>query len=188
MDPITIGLEAVGLGLSLWGASKQSDISKQQSQVSVGIASDEQKINAQKQQQMQLEARRSQLENFRNAQRLRAQSTAAAVNQGAQLGSGLQGGLAGITAQATENSRSINQGVEISQNIFGINNDISSKKMQLAQLGGQSAEAQGMQSLGGALLKAGPIIGGFGKDIGASFGKVNSLFSPGSLSGGYGLT
>ncbi|HYT43377.1 MAG TPA: hypothetical protein VEP90_13650 [Methylomirabilota bacterium] len=184
MDPITIGIEAVGLGLSLWGSSQQSGIAKQQAEVSRDIATQEQGINAQRQQQMQLEARRSQLQNFRNAQRLRAQSTNAAVNQGAQFGSGLQGGLAGITDKETENAVGINQGMAISQNIFGLNNKISSDKAQLASLGGDAATAAGYTSLGGSLIKAGPTLGGFGKDVSAGFGQAMSLFSPGSLSGG----
>lgn len=170
MDPISIGLGVVGLGLQLFGGSKQADASKQQAQVSGQIAQDEQAINAQKQQQMQLEGRRSQLQNFRNAQRLRAQATASATNQGAQFGSGLQGGIAGITDKATENTQGIDQGMKISQNIFGINNDISAKRVQMAQLGGQAAEGAGLASLGGALMKSGPTIGAFGKDLFAGFG------------------
>ncbi len=184
MDPITLGIAAVGLGISIFGGMSSAAVSKQQAQVSGQIAGDEQQINVQRQQQMQLEARRSQLQNFRNTQRLRAQSTAAAVNQGAQFGSGLPGGQAGIQDQSLENSRGIYQGMAISNNIFDINSDISGKKQQLASLGGQAAADQGLASLGGALVKSAPIIGGFGKDLGAvNFG---SLFMGGGSPSGYG--
>lgn len=167
MDPISLGLGVVGLGMQLFGGFGASSAAKQQAQLSQGIGIDEQAINIQKQQQMQLEARRSQLQNFRNAQRLRAQATSAAVQGGAQFGSGLPGGLGGISGTETENALGINQGSQISQNIFGFNNDISSKRIQSAQLGGQIATDQGLSSLGGALVKSGPTIGGLSKDVGA---------------------
>lgn len=173
MDFLTAGLQVVGLGLSLFGQSQQASVAKQQAQVSGDIATQEQSINAQKQQQMQLEANRSQLQNFRTAQQLRAQATAAAVNGGAQFGSGLQGGLAGVSAQSTTNALGVNQGVEISQNIFGYNNKISSDKQQLAQLGGQAATDQGLTNIGGSLMKGASAIGGFGKDAMSFFGSLS---------------
>jgi hypothetical protein len=186
MDPISAGIAVVGLGLSIFGGMSQANVSRQQAQVSAGIAADEQQINVQKQQQMQLEARRSQLENFRNAQRQRANATASAVNQGAQFGTGLQGGIAGVQDTALENSLGINQGMQISQNIFGINSDISNKKIQLAQLGGTAATDQGLASLGGSLMKSAPIIGGFGKDLTAGAGSFgSSVFQ--ALGGGGGM-
>lgn len=171
MDPITIGLGVVGLGLSLFGGLGQAQASKEAANISKGIAGDEQRINAQKQQQMMLESGRNQLEIYRNMQRARARATQAAVSQGAQLGSGLQGGLAQVTDQSFFNFQGINQNVELGQNIFGINNDISNKKMQLADVQGKAATDAGLASLGGALIKAGPMIGAMGKGFGGlSFG------------------
>ncbi len=167
MDPISLGIGIVGLGLQLFGTSKAVDNSRQIAGVNRGIASDEQQINAQKQQAMELSARRMQLENLRNNQRLRAQATNAATNQGAQFGSGLQGGLAQIEDQSLFNMTGVSQNLEIGRNIFGINTDISQKKMQLADLQGQQATNTALTSLGGALVKEGPIIGGLAKDVSA---------------------
>lgn len=192
-DAVGLGMDAVGLGLQLWGANKQSSalkqeanianqeagVAQQQAGVSINIAQNEQYIEGQKNQQMQLEGRRSQLENFRNTQRLRAQATAAAVNQGAQFGSGLQGGLGQITNKGAENALGINQGLAIGQNIFGFNQNISGDKMQMAELGSQMATLQGkmaiaqggaqqgagLQSLGGSVMQSGKIFGSFAKDI-----------------------
>ncbi len=169
MDPLSIGLQVVGFGLQMFGAFGASNNAHQIAEVNKGIAADEQKINEQKRQQMLLESRRKQMEIFRNEQRQRAMATAAAVNQGAQFGSGLQGGLAGVTSMSLFNSQGINQNVEIGQNIFGINNDISSKKMQLAELGADQAQNQGLASLGGSLMKAGPTIGQLGQNFGSLF-------------------
>jgi hypothetical protein len=165
MDPISAGLGIVGLGISLFEGMKQSQTASQIAGVSQGIAQDEQQINAQKMLQQQMEARRSSLENVRNAQRLRAQATASATNQGASQGSGLQAGLAGVTDTAAFNQQGITQASQISQSIYGINTDISSKKVQLAGLQGQMSTEQGYASLGAGIMKGGPIIGAFGKDI-----------------------
>jgi hypothetical protein len=176
MDPISIGLQAVGFGMQLFGGMQSADISKQQAKQSMEIAANEQKINQQKQLQQQMESRRMQMQTLRNAQRQRAQGTAAAVNQGASQGSGLQGALAQNTAEGLFNLQGVNQANQISSQIFGLNDLISGHKMQLAQLGGQQAEAQGLSSLGGSLMKVGPTIGAFGKDASAQFGKIGSGF------------
>jgi|SRR5882762_1729372 len=180
MDPITIGLGIAGLGMQLFGGLSAASNAKAQAEQSQAISADEQQVNEQKQQQMQLEASRAQMENFRNAQKARAQGLASATSQGAEFGSGLQGGQAEATDQGLLNSKNISQNLQIGQNIFGIDADISRHKEQLASLGGEAATDQGIASLGGALIKAGPIIGGFGKNIGAMGG---SLMGGGSPSG-----
>ena len=159
MDPISAGLGIVGLGMQLFGGLGAASVAKQQAAVSSDIATQEQGINAQKQQQMQLEARRQQMQNFRNAQRARAQAVNASVQGGSQLGSGLGGGLAGIFNTSTENALGVNQAVQTSQNIFTLNNKISQDKVQLAQLGGQAATDQMWSSLGGGLVKNSGMIG-----------------------------
>lgn len=167
-----------GTALSLFGGIKSSSDAKQAAGINKGIAGDEQQINNQKQMQMQLEGRRMQMENLRNSQRLRAQATAAATNQGANLGSGLQGGLSQISDQSGVQALGINQNQEIGNNIFGINNDISSKKMQLADVQSSQATDAALMSLGGALVKTGGTIGGLSKDAYA-WGSKNIGLNPG---------
>lgn len=170
MDPLTIGLAIGGIGLQALGGIGMADNAKKLSQESQAIVGDEQKINDQKKQQMELEANRMQLQNARNAQRLRSQATAAAVNQGANFGSGLQGGLAGVTAQENVNSLGINQNLQIGRNIFGFNSDISEHKKAMAQIQGDMATDQSLMSLGGALVSNSGTIGGFFKNSGKSSG------------------
>lgn len=174
MDPISAGLSVVGLGIQLFGGMKSSQDAQKAAQLNYGIAQDEQKINEQKNMQMQLEAQRSSLQQFRNIQRLRAQATAAATTQGAQFGSGLQGGLAEVTNEGLFNVQGINQATQFGNTIFGINNDISGKKMQLSQVQSDMASDQALSSLGGALVKNSGTIGGLGKDITAGFGRLSS--------------
>jgi hypothetical protein len=165
MEPISVGLGIVGLGMQLFGGFGAANAQKQIAGLSAGVSQDEQRVNAQKQQQVQLQGRRMQLENLRNVQRARAKDTAAAVSGGAQFGTGLQGGLASASDQGTTNALGINQSLMASQNIFGINSDISGKRVQMANLGGTEATDQGIASLGGAVVKSGPILGAGYKDI-----------------------
>lgn len=175
MDPISIGLMAVGFGLQTFGGFSAASHAKEAAGINQQIAADEGKINDQKRTQMELQARRQQMEIFRNSQRLRAQATAAAVNQGATMGSGLQGGLAQITDQTTDQSLALSQNLQIGQNIFGLNADISGKKQQLASIGGEVATDQAISSLGGSVVKLGPTIGGLYKDYTAGFGSSSTM-------------
>lgn len=173
MDPISLGLSAVGLGMQIFGGLGQASVAKQSAQVSANIATQEQAVNQQKQEQMNTQARRMQLENVRNAQRGRAQATASAVSQGSSAGMGMQssalsGGLADVTNQSTFNAQGVNNSLQFGNTIAGYNNNISADKIQLANLGGQAATDQGISSLGGALMKSGPTVGGFAKDLGGA--------------------
>jgi len=185
VDPFTLGANIVGVGLQIYSAFGAADDAEEAAKINKSIAADEQKINEQKRVQMQMEARRSQLQQYRNIQRLRSQATAAAVNQGASYGSGLQGGLAEVTNQGTFNLTGINSGLEIGENIYDINNDISAKKMQLADVQSSMAENQAWGSLGGAIVKNAGTIGQLGQTGFGSLKNAVSLFKPNSLSGGY---
>jgi hypothetical protein len=182
MDPLTIGLGIAGIGLQAYGAFSAAGHAKEAAAISKNIAGDEQRINDQKQQQMMLESSRLQLQQFRNIQRLRSQATAAAVNQGAQFGSGLQGGIAQVSDQGTTNLLGINQNREIGSNIYNINSDISAQKMKMADVQSQMATDQAWSSLGGAMVKNAGTIGdlgqnayGLGKSAYSLFGNSNSL-------------
>lgn len=169
MDPITGGLQAVGFAMQLAGVFGGMGASQKNAQISQAIAQQERNINDQKRQQMELSARRQQMEVFRNAQRMRAQGTAAAVNQGAQFGSGLQGGLAQVSDQSYSNSLGIGQNLEIGNNIFDMNNTISGLNAQKSQVQSEAAMYQGFTSLGGSVMSNAGTLGAFGKDIGAQF-------------------
>lgn len=174
MDPISAGLNVVGLGMQLYGMFGGASASSKASDISHAIAEDEKQINAQKYQQMINDSQRRQLEIFRNAQRQRSMATAAAVNQGASSGSGLQGGLAGVSNMSYFNSLGVSQNLEIGQNIFGLNNDISDKKAQMADVQGEQAMYQGIASLGGSMMKSSGTFGALGKN---AFGSLKTGFA-----------
>ena len=81
----------------------------------------------------------------RNMLRAQAQAKTAAVVQGAQQGSGLQGGLAQLRGTAGIQTLGVNQGTEIGARIFQANRDT-------ADAGARSAYGSGLSSLGGALM------------------------------------
>jgi hypothetical protein len=170
MNPLSLGIGVIGLGLQAFGAFGAADNAKQAAEISKNIAGFEQGINEQRRTQMQLTARRQQTEIFRNMQRQRAMATAAAVNQGASTGSGLSGGLAQITGQSLFNSQGINQNLEIGQNIFSLNNSISSEKMKMADVQADMAENQAWASLGGSLVNNAGTIGNLGSNVMGMFG------------------
>lgn len=177
---------AIGLGMSIFGGMGQADVAKQQAQVSMDEAKQEQGINDAKQAAMEMSGRRMQMENVRNNQRARSMAENASVNQGANFGSGIQGGLAQINDQSLFNMAGVNSGLQTGRQINSFNQNISSDKIQMAQLGGQSATDQGIASMGGAIMKAGPIVGQFSQGFGKSNNAGNSFFGGGSPSG-YGV-
>ncbi len=170
MDPISIGLGVVGLGMSLFGGSEASSAARHQAEISRQVAGQEQLVNAQKQQAMELSSRRQQLEIMRNSQRARSMALNSAVNQGAQFGTGLQGGLAQIADSEAYNMLGVNQNLQIGRNISGINDTISGLKGQMAGAQADQATAQGLQSLGGALMTNAGTIGNLGKN---AFGSMS---------------
>lgn len=180
MDPISLAIGAVGLGMQIFGGMGQSKNAAQAAKISQDEARQEQGINEQKQQAMELSGRRQQMEISRNAQRARAMATNSAVSQGAQFGSGLQGGLAEIEDQSLFNMVGVNSALQTGRNIAGYNNNITQDKIAMANVQSDSAKNAGIASLGGALIKAGPIIGNLSQGFGGS--KIGS-FSDGGNNG-----
>lgn len=171
MDPFTIALAGVGIATSIFGAFGSSQVAAEKAKVSSDIATQEQSQNAQRKQQMELQAQRQQLENARNTQRARAMGLNAAVNQGAQMGSGLQGGQAEATDKGGYNALNIAQNLNIGENIFALDDKISADKMKLAQLGGDEAKYAGISNVGNSIFKASGTVGNIFK---GSFGGGSS--------------
>lgn len=167
VDPLTIGLQAGGLAMQLLGGIGAASNAREAANLNKGIAGDEQQINEQKRLQMEMSARRYQVEAMRNAQRAGAQGAAAAANQGASFGSGLQGGQAQIKDQGNFDLMGINNNLAIGENIFNTNNDISGKKMQLADVQSSQATNTALMSLGGSVVSNAGTIGNISKYVGS---------------------
>lgn len=165
---LNIGLSILGLGLSGAGSLFGASESKKQNQIQQAIYAQEQQANLVRQKAMQLSAHRQNIENIRNVQRQAALATATATNQGAQFGSGLAGGLGQIQAQGAWNAQGINQNLEMGEQMFSINNNISGLKQQLSQSQSNSATYAGLSSFGNSLFGSantlGNIFNGFGSN------------------------
>jgi hypothetical protein len=168
MMGIGLGLKAFGSATSMSAASESNKAKQQEIQLQM-------QVEAQRKRAMEMDARRKQLENFRNVQRAHALALTTATSQGASDGSGLQGAYSQIGAQGGWNAAGINQNLEIGRNIFGINAQISGTKSRQANAAQQMQLGSGISSLGGDLMGA---AGPFGR-LTSGFDKPNFGFGNG---------
>lgn len=162
MDPLTIA-SIIGMGLSAVGSFMGTQASSAASGIHQKIAGLEEDVNQQHRKAMEIDARRRQMDIIRTNQQKQALGMAAATNQGAQFGSGVAGGQAGIAGQSETNLVGVNQSLDIGRSIFGIDSQINEQRKQLASVETSSATASGVSALGSDLFKAaGPLQNLFG--------------------------
>lgn len=155
---LSAGIGLAGLAISGFGAMKGSQDSAAAAKAQEQIAGLEKQQNAQRQLAMQITGRQQQMQQIRSNQLAQAQATAAATNQGAQFGSGLAGGKASIQGQSEANLTGINQQLDIGNQIFGLDAQVSDQKMAQYKAQSDAATDSGIGALGGMLLKAAPTI------------------------------
>lgn len=162
-NPLAIASGAVGLGLSIFGGSEQSAAAKAKSEAEKSISGFEIKQDEVRRKAMELSANRQQMEVLRNAQRARSLALQNATTQGAQFGSGLQGGYGQIAGAANWNNQGITQNLSFGEQMFNLNTQINQQKMRISDAGAQSATGAG--------------IGALGKTLMGSFGPIKNLSS-----------
>jgi len=162
-----LGMQAIG---GLLGHSASEEYNQAQKQ-QIGL---EQKVEAQRKDSMELDARRRSLENLRNVQRARSMALNSATSQGAQFGSGLQAGYSQISAQGSWNQAGISQNQAIGENIFGLNEQMSQNKITMANANMDLQTSQGLSSFGSSLIGAA-----------RPFGQIFSGYSNGTPSPNY---
>lgn len=134
-------LSAVGTGVGMVGQFMQSSAGK--------------KAEKLRERQMNLESAREKRQIVRQAILARSEALASATAQGAQYGSGLQGGQAQITNNAAQGILGVNQNTEIGAGIFKANRD-------MATAGMVSSIGSGMQGLGSNLVNNMDLYGRLG--------------------------
>lgn len=179
MDPFTLAIAAVGIGISIFGGIKSSQTASQVSAVSQDEAAQEKLENDQRAQQMELQANRQQTENIRNVQKARAMNIATSTSGNSQFGSGLAGAEGADTAMGGYNALGINQNLQIGRTLYGLSNKISADKIQLAKLGGNAATDQGISNIGGDISKSAGPLGSMAKGLGGG-GSPSSGLSGGA--------
>lgn len=186
MDPLTLGIGAVGLGLKLFGGLGASSAQSAAYGLQQQEAQSEMQIESQKQQAFTLQTQRAQMENFRNVQRQRAAGLNASVNQGAQFGSGMKGGQAQAQDQGGVNDLGMRQNLQISQNIFAQTQAINQDKIGISGYQSTAATDQGIAGLGGTLMSGAGTMSNIAGAGGAWFKNQNfgnNIFGGGSPSG-----
>jgi len=177
MAAVTAAVAAAGIGMSIYGSVQQSKAAKQQAAAQQQMIAAEKEAEEARRRQMELDARRKSMEVIRNQQRARSLALAAASNQGALLGSGLQGGYAQIAGQTGVNIAGIQQNLALGRDIFSANEDLSNAKMAYARYGSDLATARGWSSIGGTLVSnagtIGNLMGGFGTPSTTRTGNTN---------------
>ena len=154
---ILAGTAIAGLATAGYGAYKNAGEQHKQA----GLSAQAEEL---RKQQMQLEAIRKQREILRTAAQARATANVNATSQGAGYGSALPGSQAQIQARANEGGTNIRESLGIGEGLFDIN-----KQMAASQ--GRAATAQGITTIGNALITNAGTIGNIGADIqGGIFG------------------
>jgi hypothetical protein len=155
----------LSLGGSIYGAIAGSEQANKINQDYTAIAQTNAQENALRRTQMEIQSRRQETQNIRQTQLARSMALSNATSQGAQFGSGLQGGLASISGQSNVNTQSINQNLQAGETMFDL------QDLQSAQQKWLSADQAGTQGIQGMTS----MFGGIGKSLG-NIGQLASLF------------
>jgi len=165
VDPFTLlqtGIGVAGLAMSIFGGSSMSSTAKESAQVSQQMFATEEDENNVRRQAMEMSARRSQIETLRTAQRARAMAVQAGSTQtGSLTGSGVKGGIAETQNEGLYGLQGINNQLSFGRHLFDLDDHMNMLKAQQASLQSSMATSQGIASMGGSIMKAGPMIGNF---------------------------
>lgn len=167
---IVAGVSVAGVGMSAYGMNQQQKAASNMQSSQQDMVRQEQAAEAQRQQAMELDARRRMLQQVRQGNVARATALSAATGDGAAFGSGLQGAYGNISGQENTNLTGISQNLQIGRSIFGINSNITQDRLDYSNAQGGYMSGGAMMSLGGKMVALGPTIGNVGGSLGSFFG------------------
>lgn len=176
----------IGLGLELFGGIEKQEGAQKQTAAQIAEITDEEKQDSLRRTAMEVSGRRQQMQVLRNAQQAKSLALQNATNEGAQFGSGLQGGYSQIAGQSGNNLLGINQNLQSGEQMFDLNAMISQQKINYAQAGGQINMGTGISSLGSGLMSSMGALKTLGVSggVGSAGGGIGGGLSSG---GGFGL-
>lgn len=166
MDPVSAGIGIIGLGIKLFSGFSAMGSAQQAYNIQSNISGLENQVNDQREQQMQLSARRQDLEIYRKTQQLKAQSLSGATAGNAQFSSGAKGGQDEVTSEGAFNAFGVNSNLAIGENIFSLNKQISGQKLALSGVQTSMATDQGIGAIGTSLMGGAGTIGNIFKGMG----------------------
>lgn len=143
-----------GVGLAVGAAGTVMGVKAQKDQLAA-----QNKAESARQKAANLDALRRKRAIVRDMQQQRAIALSNATAQGAADSSGLQGAMAGVQGQATDSIVGINQQLQLGNTVFSANR-------QATRAASFGATGEGLQSLGGALVKNAGTLSGIGSSIG----------------------
>lgn len=126
-----LAASAIGTGISVYGGIKQQEAAK--------------KAEDAREKQLSLDSARRRRQILRNAIIARSNATSNAAGQGALLSSGLEGGRAGVSAEAGRQTLAVNQNESLGGQIFSANRDAYTAS-------GIQGFGQGVSTIGGTIL------------------------------------
>lgn len=159
VSPWSIGTEAIGLGVSIYGGIEAMGAQKEIAGISMQEAGVEKQQNEVRRQAMEMSAHRQMLQQVRNTQKARSMALETGAAQGGQFGSGLAGAYGSISGQGSSNIAELSQGLQFGEQEFNLTNQLDDLKMSMAKAQGQLASAQGISSIGGGIMNAGKAFG-----------------------------
>jgi hypothetical protein len=177
MDPISAILGGVGIATELYGADKAKKVESTIAADQQGILADEQAENDVRQRAVAMMAQRKSIQSVREAQMAGARSRAAAVQGGAQFGSGAKQGEQMAMSGNAYNQETISQDLQSANQMFSIDRGINALKSQIGMQSTSLSNDEGIMAIGGSILgAAGPLgklagSGGWGMSNSASGGK-----------------
>lgn len=120
-------------------ADESRRVAGESSRINQGIVDTQFAQEGLRKQAMELDAKRQQTEIIRNQQRARALALTTATAQGAQRGTGLQGGYAQISGQSNVNALGIDQQLSLGRNMFNLNAQLAGQRKDMISLENQYA-------------------------------------------------
>lgn len=177
MDPFTAIGTAMAVGgfvQSLFGDSDAKRLAQQQNKIAKQIAANSMEENNIRKQAATNDYMQATRQNIRAAQVARATALSNATNQGAQYGSGLQGGYGQIAGQASDTQTGVFSDYTAGQSIFDLDNKNAGLQTQYNALGGKIQIAQ---SQGSGLLSLGTSIVANGEKLTNGLSGIKNVFS-----------
>ncbi len=159
MGALGIGLDAVGLGVDIFGGISAMGHAKEAARLEKEMAGVEMQEDDTRQNAMHMTAQRQMLQQVRNNQMARSQALATANSEGAAKGSGLSGAYGSIGGQTGTNLAGISQNLQFGDRMFELNRQLSALKMSKADVEGKLSTDKGIMDIGGGIMGLGKALG-----------------------------
>ena len=179
MDPVTaigMALSVGGFASSFFGGNDTEKYAKQMNKISKKISVNSEIQNRIRQEAATNDYLASTRQTVRAAQVARAQALAAAVNQGAQFSSGVQGGFGQIAGAAGTSLANLQTDYTANQKMFSLDNKNAALQSQYNKLAAKAGLAASQPSFGSQIFDLGKTLVGNAPQINNSFAGLRATF------------